>query len=434
MDKNNESTTESFNTALKKTSNPRQSISLFDVLLIILKHKKMIFWTTVIVAIAAIIYALFSLVLPSRISYLPNVYTAQAIIMLKSPSGSSSGGGVTSSLSEISGLAELAGIPINSAADQNSSLILSLMKQNSFMDLLAEELEFNKRSGIRDPVKATILNRQILTKSLFAKYDKDTSLLIVKYADIEKEFATTVVNRAVEILQHRFNEIILAYSREKLAIIQESIEKARGNMELAQKKFTSFQKKYGLYDLEASNSSSVGLLQGAASSLIQLQAEYKNLSAYRGAGDPQLARLAQQIEQQKEFIKALKQGSSDLSGISVSLDQMPDVAADYMILKQELAIQQGIYSSLRQQYESTLIEEVSGSKIFSILEKAEVPLMKSGPSRGTICAVAAAAAFLLSVLAAFALEYLRTVRTDPEENGKLKEIALQLKFWKKRRG
>jgi tyrosine-protein kinase Etk/Wzc len=412
-------------------SNDSHMLSVFDLFLIVVRRKKLILAVTGLTSLVVVILTALSLALPASANYLPNQYMSEAIIILKSPTGSNSGSG-SSSLSQISSLAAITGISVNTEADSNSNLVISLIKQNTFLDQLSAELEFSQRMHIKDITKATIFSRKILSKSLSTKYDKETGMITVKFSNTDREFTTKAVNSAVEILQKRFNEISLNYSREKLSLIQGSIEQARGNMETAQKTFTNFQKKYGLYDLESSTSASFGLLQSAGNDLLKLQMEYNNLRGYRNAGDPQLARLQQQIEQQKEQIKSLKQGNADLSALNIAIDQMPDIVAEYLILKQELAIQQGIYASLRQQYEFTQIEEISGSKIFTILEKAEIPLEKSGPSRGMICIVAVICAFLISIFASFILEYLKIVQSDPENERKIKEISGLLRFWKTR--
>jgi uncharacterized protein involved in exopolysaccharide biosynthesis len=407
-----------------------KTVSLLDIVLVLARRKAVIIGFTGAVALCALVFSFGSLLLPPSMTYLPNIFSANALVMLKSPSGSSGGG--SASASQLSGLAALAGFSVGSEADQSSSIVMSLKEQNIFMDQLAAELDFNTHYKRRKKEMATVQNRDKIKKTLKAEYDDATGIMDISYADSDKEFAARVTNRAVELLQSRFNDVTLQYAHEKLAIMEESIEKARKNMNEAQRTFANFQTKYGFYDLEASTSSSLKILEEAGSTLLELENQYKSLTAYRNANDPQVIRLSQQIEQQKSFIKSLKQSGSGLSSLNVPLNDLPMVVSNYMLLKGELTIQQGIYASLRQQYESTQIEEISGTKIFSILEKAEIPLQKSGPSRTKICVIATLAAFFISIFLAFILEFLSRVRVDPEESAKLAEIQGAL-FGKKAR-
>jgi tyrosine-protein kinase Etk/Wzc len=421
---------ESLNSNGADADTTRQTVTLFDVLLIILRRKKLIAFVTLATGFVSVILAIVSILLPPSRSYLPNSFTAEAIIMLKSPSGNSSTGGSASS--DLSGLIELTGLKINMEADQSSSLVMSLAEQNTFRDKLAVDLDFYSHYGKTGNAKKIIAVRQIIDRYLKVKYNPDNGLLTLKYTDKDPRFAATATNRAVEILQNRFNDVILDYTAQKMRTIEESIARARINMETAQKTFTKYQQKYDIYDLESSTNSSVALMQNAASQLIDLQLQYKNLKSYRNEGDPQIARLAQQIEYQKEFINALKKGSNDLSALNLTLDKMPDIMADYLILEQELTIQQNIYASLKQQLEMSRIEEITGSKVFSIIEKAEIPFFKSGPARGFICICATLAALLITLFASFAIEYGKILKHDPKYGEKLGELSEAIRWSKPR--
>ena len=61
----------------------------------------------------------------------------------------------------------------------------------------------------------------------------------------------------------------------------------------------------------------------------------------------------------------------------------------------------------------------SEQPIFQILEYAEVPDLKSGPSRGMLCIIVTFAAGFFSVFLAFLLNAIKNVKNDPVAMGKL---------------
>lgn len=89
-------------------------------------------------------------------------------------------------------------------------------------------------------------------------------------------------------------------------------------------------------------------------------------------------------------------------------------------LELELEAQKKVYTELKTQYELTKVKMASETPVFQILEYAEVPDKKSGPSRGKLCIIVTFAAFFFSVFLAFLLNAIDNIKKDPEAMAKLK--------------
>lgn len=89
-------------------------------------------------------------------------------------------------------------------------------------------------------------------------------------------------------------------------------------------------------------------------------------------------------------------------------------------LELELEAQKTVYTELKTQYELTKVKMASETPVFQILEYAEVPDQKSGPSRGKLCIIVTFAAFFFSVFLAFLLNAIDNIKKDPEAMAKLK--------------
>ena len=96
------------------------------------------------------------------------------------------------------------------------------------------------------------------------------------------------------------------------------------------------------------------------------------------------------------------------------------IVMDSTMLDLEFKVQQQIYSGLKAQYESLKVTMASEQPVFQILEYAEIPDQKSGPSRGKLCVIVAFAAFFMSVFLAFALNAIQNIQKDPKAMAKLK--------------
>lgn len=88
-------------------------------------------------------------------------------------------------------------------------------------------------------------------------------------------------------------------------------------------------------------------------------------------------------------------------------------------LEMELNAQKQVYTQLKTEYELLKVQMASETPVFQVLERAEVPDRKSGPSRGMLCIIVTFAAGFFAVMLAFALEAIENVKKDPEAMKKL---------------
>ncbi|MDD5790883.1 MAG: lipopolysaccharide biosynthesis protein [Spirochaetia bacterium] len=123
----------------------------------------------------------------------------------------------------------------------------------------------------------------------------------------------------------------------------------------------------------------------------------------------------------KEILKLEKEaqnlGASVNKGVSVW--GAPNVSIETSRIQMELSAQQKVYEQLKTQYELLKVKMQSEQPVFQILERPEIPDLKSKPSRGKLCIIITFAAFFMSVFAAFALNAWQNIKNDPEARKKL---------------
>jgi len=99
---------------------------------------------------------------------------------------------------------------------------------------------------------------------------------------------------------------------------------------------------------------------------------------------------------------------------------IPIITADINRIAMELGAMRQVYTQLRVQNEMLRVTMASETPIFQILELAETPDRKSGPSRGLISIIVTLIAGFFSVFLAFALNIISNVRKDPKAMAKLR--------------
>lgn len=98
------------------------------------------------------------------------------------------------------------------------------------------------------------------------------------------------------------------------------------------------------------------------------------------------------------------------------------VSLEYARIQRELLVQTEILKTLAQQYEFAKLNATFQEPTFRVIELAEIPNVKSGPSRIKFIAGAIAATLFVSLFLVFLLEYLERVKADPIEMEKIKKI------------
>jgi uncharacterized protein involved in exopolysaccharide biosynthesis len=129
-----------------------------------------------------------------------------------------------------------------------------------------------------------------------------------------------------------------------------------------------------------------------------------------------IANTAQEIQLLEEESRGLEQSvaSASFSG------RLPAITADINRISLELTAKRQIYTQLKVQYELLKVNMASEKPIFQILEMAEVPERKSGPSRAKLCMIVTLVAGFSAVFLAFVINAIINIRNDPEAMAKLR--------------
>jgi uncharacterized protein involved in exopolysaccharide biosynthesis len=124
----------------------------------------------------------------------------------------------------------------------------------------------------------------------------------------------------------------------------------------------------------------------------------------------------QEIQNFEQEARKLEQSVS-YGGLSIDI---PSITIEISRIGLELETQKQVYSQLKVQYELLKVDMASETPIFQVLELAEIPDQKSGPSRGMLCIIVTFAAGFFSVFLVFMIDAILSIRNDPDAMSRLK--------------
>ena len=402
------------------STHPSNTISLLDLIAVLLRHRWLILISSFLAAALIVLYSIYTLRAPSdaKLNFLPNYYKPITQVRLIDEEQSS----ISSALSgsELGLLATLAGA--SAAGSSSADLAQALLVGNRILDDLVEEFEIIKKFDITENPKTK--SRILLREAFETEFDVATGILTISFQSVDKVFATAILTSAVSRLEAFFDELTLRGVLAKKQFLEESIAGYETELKAAQQTLINFQARNNIIDIKLQTQYQLNSLANLEGQILIKETELGALSKNRRTDDPEVLRVTMELgllKTRRDITKLGQRNAED--SLEIPLAQLPELSAVYANLIGDIEILQIIYSTLRSQYETVKIEEKDNSERFQVIEDAEIPEVKAGPSRGKICIVVTLSVFLVSVLLAFFLEYLKRVKTDPAESVKLAEIG-----------
>lgn len=401
-----------------ENNNNEGVIDLLAVLSVIIKNFKMIIRITIIFMVGVLVFSIISIILPQDISYLPNEFSPKSLVMLNS---SDSGGGLDSVLaaSGMSSLAGIAGISSSGGAISDSQLAMKLVKTYSFIEKINLEFNLDEIYGTSESDYPETELRKAILERLVLSEDDETGLLTISYTDIDKHLATNIVNQITDLLEEEFDKIDNIRNRTQLSIIEDRKQKVEIELDKLQNEILTFQNTHNLVDVNVVFSELMKQIAELQSQLLMKNIAIDSFSQISSIKDPGYLKLVSERDALARAIELVEEGKT---GDYPPLDKLPVLSLELEYLKRELDVQATVYKSIITQLESLKLTSDGTGPTFQILEKARIPEMKSGPSRGTLCFFVTFAGFFLSILFVFVRDAWINIKNDPEKMMRLKGL------------
>jgi uncharacterized protein involved in exopolysaccharide biosynthesis len=326
--------------------------TLFDLFLAIWRYKKLVLAVTISAMVGMVALSIVSLALPPEKSFLPNLYTPRANMLINNTESSGSGIAAAINASGLGGLASMAGVNVR-GGPTFSSLAVYLVNSDTMLDSVVERFELITRYKIKEHVIAG--SRNALKEKLKAEYDETNGIFTISFSDYDPVFACDVVNYCVDYLSRRFDTLGLDKNLQQKQNLENSIAAA-----------------------------------------------YESIRA--------MEREIQELER---------------SATLVYSGPAQNITMEARRINMELSAQQQIYSQLKVQLELTNTAIASETPVFQVIETAQVPDLKSGPSRTRLCIFVSLGAFFFSLLVVFVLTQIEKIRNDPEAMGRLRAVSAE---------
>jgi tyrosine-protein kinase Etk/Wzc len=348
-----------------------------------------IFTSCLSLLILVFVYAM--QVLPPEVSMLPDIYRAYSTILVSEESTNDL---ISALLFPATAIRNRGGFSFSSFS--YGELASSLIKSKSIIDTLSEEFDIAKRYRINRG--KVIMSRGAILRHLKISFEEKTMMITVAYEDYDPIFATKFVNRLVDELKLKFNTLDVSQNSTEKQMLDQKIVEVRERIDELEDRIKRFQKKYGFLTIESLADEQTVTLVRLRTQLINKEMEIETKRELSNIEDPEMKKLFAERDSLKKLVDDLEMGSGNLKKDKPSQRDLPDLAQQYSHLQRALEIQVKIYEILNQQHELLRLSLPAVTPMFQIIDRAEVPDMKFGPTRSIIVVVGFIASLFITIV------------------------------------
>ena len=418
------------NTSLTVSKQPNQDsymaaqedeINLLDLMLVILKHKKMIIK---IVAAVFILSIIISLIIPKK-------YTAIATILPPVESASSVSGILAQAGGALGGLAgSLMGA--NTPAD----LFVGILQSRTVADNLINR--FNLKEVFDTEYMEDLY--KTLEEHVTISISNTNQIISVAVEEKDPQLAADMANTYVEMLDQLNRRVNVSEGRQKRVFLEKRLEKVTQDLGKAETELKEFQEKYKLISIQEQARAT---LEGAArikAEIISAQTEFEVLKQFGTEKQNEAVMLKSKIEELQRQLVKMETGEVTLvskekntfdnrnSDLFIPFDELPELGLELARLMREAKIQESVFELMTTQYELAKIEEAKDVNTIQVLDKAAPPDKKSSPKRSIIVVLSTFMAFFIAIFMAFIKEFVERIEKD--DHDRYIQIKTNLIFWK----
>ncbi len=391
---------------------PDDEINLIDLLLVLLRRKRMILY----IVLGAIILSVFvSLILPK-------MYTATARIL--PPQESSPG--LSGLLSQAGGA--LGGLASSFMGGQSGSdTYVGILKSRTIADELINKFSLKELYGkeyLEDVYKG-------LAKRTNIDIAQTDQIISVSVEDHDPQRAADMANAYVDGLDSINRKVNVTAGQRKRIFLEKRLKNVGEDLEKAETELKQFQEKHKLVAIDEQAKAAIEGASQIKGEIIAAQTELEVLKQFGTERQNEAVMLKSKIAELRHQLTKIESGNpdgDDKDNFYVPFKELPALGMQLIRLMREAKIQEKVFELMTTEYELAKIEEAKDVNTIQVLDKAVPPDKKSSPKRSLIVILSTFVAFFIAMFLAFFMEFIERIKTEDEE--RYQEIVQGLKIWK----
>jgi len=382
--------------------------SLLELLIVLVKHKKLILGT---IFTAAVLSAIVSLLLP-------NIYTGTARVL--PPQQSQSNAAIM-----LGQLGTLAGMAGGSLGIKNpNDMYVGMVKSRTVADRIISRFDLKQLYG-KDTMVDT---RKTLASNTTVLAGKD-GLITIDFEDKEATRAAAVANAYVEELDTLTQVLAVTEAAQRRLFFERQLQQARKDLAHAEVALKKTQEDTGLIKLDDQGRALIEAVAALRGQVSAKEVELRAMRTFTTEKNPDYVRTQQQLAGLRAELAKLERGHASSQGDNLlPTGKVPEAGLEYVRKYRDVKYQETIFELLARQFEAAKLDEAKEAAIIQVVDKAVVPDRKSKPKRALIVILVTLVASFGSLLWVLVIEARERASRDPVQAARLAALRRYASF------
>jgi uncharacterized protein involved in exopolysaccharide biosynthesis len=395
---------------MSNSADKEKSKRFEDLIIILIKYKKLIIINVFLVTVAAVVISL----------TIPNKYTATTSFISPKKKGGLFGdiAGFSSSLKDLS---RTLGGRLGTVSEEAYNYLVILQSRTASEKIiqkfnLREIYEIDEAKPYEDVIKAL---------ESFVDFNiAEEGNIVISVTDEVPQRAAEMANYYVEILNEISTELSVTESRSNREFIEKRFIQAQNDIIALEDSMEVFSQKYNVLEMEEQIKAAIEVAAKLKAELEMAKLERDILVRNYGENNPLVIQANLKVNGLENQLTNLKFGEdknlrSSLN-VFVPFEKVPETGVLYIRLMRNYEIQTKILEFIYPIYEQARIEEQKDIPVVLVVDKAKPPQKKSSPKRSLIVIGAFLISFLFSLGYTLIKESYYSVQLDDERYRKIK--------------
>lgn len=343
-------------------------VSLIDLLVLLVKHKKFIIGFTL--AMAVICGALSFL--------LPEKFKATAKLLPPQQAQSSA----AALLSQLGGVAGLAG-----GIKTPSDVYIGMLKSRVVADRLIDRFDLKKVYGTDSQEKA----RQTLEENTNIETGKE-GLISVALEHSDRKKVAEVTNAYVDELIKMTKTLAITEAAQRRLFYEQQLELAKNKLADAEATLKVALDRDGVISVDADSRALIETIGRLRAEISVKEIALNSMNAFVTPSNPAYRKAQEELNSLRAEVSRLENGSQDAGGVEKN-DKKKSGLENVKVLR-DVKYYQMLYELLAKQYEAARLDEARDPAIIQVLDPAVEPERKIKPKRVVIVLLALVFGFL----------------------------------------
>jgi uncharacterized protein involved in exopolysaccharide biosynthesis len=361
---------------------------------ILLNHKKLILWTTLLVTAITAVYAF---------GFMPNYYKATAVVLpARKPGGGldNMAASLTSSLKDL-GLSRLTG----SKGGDESYTPVSLIRSRELQQQIIRQF------GLQQIYQAESMDEALkrFNENLDCDLNEEGNFSI-SFADVNPSRSANIVNALTVAINEVDSRLAQEEAVHNSKYITERYQKNIEDLDSAEAALGQFEKEHGIYVLEEQAKAELGAVAEIEQQKSMAEIQLRNVLDLYGSNASEAVALKNSIDGLSQKLEQMRTGMDTKASSFVPTNVLPEAALQFLRLTREVEIQSKLKAFFLPMYEQAKLDEHRNLLSFVVLDHGVPPSKKAGPHRSLLLLGAMLSTAFVSIVLTLTVSRFHSIR------------------------